>query len=82
MVRSFASKQLIEAETELAFVGKHADYLSFELGEHADEMHFDGVAARDLSEQALETIKDLKAALGRAEGLVRAYSIYLRGVGA
>lgn len=74
MGRRFLSHQLIEAELELSKTGRMADELGFELGEMADEIHFDGAAARP-AEEALITIRELKRSLERAEGLVRAYQL-------
>lgn len=76
MGRAFLANQLLEAEVELMWVGKHADALGFDVGDLSDEIHFDGAAARELPE-ALVTVRELQLHLARAEGLIRAYGLAL-----
>ncbi|HEY7823469.1 MAG TPA: hypothetical protein VIG24_11565 [Acidimicrobiia bacterium] len=76
MGRSFLANQLLEAEVELMWVGKHADALGFDVGDLSDELHFDGAPPRPLVE-AIATVRELKLRLDRAEGLIRAYSLAL-----
>lgn len=81
MGRGFLSRQLVDAETELVWVAKHADYLGLELGELADEIHFEGAAARPVDE-ALITVRELRTRIDRVEGLLGAYRMMFEGKGA
>jgi hypothetical protein len=78
MGRAFLAHQLLEAESELTWVALHADAVGLDVGEHSDEIHWDGAAARPLDE-ALVTIREMRHRLDRAEGLIRAYGLALEG---
>lgn len=75
MARGFLSGQLIAAETELAWIAKHADYLGFDLGDHADAIHWDKALAQDV-ESAIETAVEIAKRARHVEGLLRAYEIH------
>lgn len=74
-MRKFLSSQLIEVETSLASVGHRADSLGFDIGDHADEIHWDNVTARDVSEW-LSDVTRMRVDLERVEGLLKAYEIH------
>jgi len=76
MGRNFASRQLIEVETELADLAGVADELGMVIGESADSVHYDGVVPPP-SAAWLETVRQLRYKLDRAEGLIRAYDIHV-----
>ncbi|HEY7822331.1 MAG TPA: hypothetical protein VIG24_05840 [Acidimicrobiia bacterium] len=73
--RGFLSRQLLEAETELAAAGDTSDKLGFDIGDHADAIHFDDADASGV-EDWLNTIRLVKYRLDRAEGLLRAYDLH------
>jgi hypothetical protein len=80
MARRFLAHQLAEVETELAACAKFADRLGLEIGEHSDEIHWDGAAAQP-AEGWMKEVRALQWRLDRAEGLLRAYNIFLTANG-
>ena len=74
MGRSFLSNQLVEAESELVWIAKHADYLGLELGELADEIHFEGAAARSVA-QARKNAREIANRCAGVDGLLAAYEL-------
>ena len=80
MPRRFLAHQLAEVETELMACGKFADRLGLEIGEHSDEIHWDGAAAMP-ADAWLKEVRSLQWRLDRAEGLLRAYNLHLTANG-
>jgi hypothetical protein len=77
MARGFLAHQLVEVETELAGAAKVADSLSLDVGDHSDEIHWDGRAGVSASGWIDDVVKVQKM-LARAEGLLRAYELARR----
>ena len=69
------SEQLIQVERELLAVAVEAEKISFEIGDHADEIHYDGADAR-LGEKWKSDVLRMRLNLQRAEGLLRAYELF------
>ena len=74
-MRKFPAHQLAEAESELASLGFVADHVSFDIGDHSDEIHWDD-AEPVSAEGWLKEIEQMRGKLLRAEGLLRAYELF------
>ena len=75
-VRGFLSHQLLEVEAELVAASKEADLLGLDIGEHADEIHWDKTLASDATEW-IKKAAVTRHRLDRVEGLLRAYNLHL-----
>jgi hypothetical protein len=77
MARGFLAHQLAEVETELTLAVAQADALSFDVGGHSDEIHWDGRPALPAAGWIGE-VEKIRNRLARCEGLLRAYELARR----
>lgn len=73
-MRNARSQQLIEVERELLAVAVEAESISLDIGDHADELHYDRAPAQPADKWMSDVLR-MRINLKRAEGLLRAYQL-------
>jgi hypothetical protein len=77
MARGFLAHQLAEVETELTDAARQADALSLDVGDHSDQIHWDGREGLTAAHW-IDEVLTIQRRLARAEGLLRAYELARR----
>ena len=73
-MRSARSQQLIEVERTLLAVSHLADEIGFAVGDHSDDIHYDGADPQP-ADFWMQKVLRMRIELKRAEGLLRAYEL-------
>jgi hypothetical protein len=75
MTQKFESRQMYAIEQTVQDVASELAEAGWDVGQYADEYHYDGKPAADLS-PIMDRLLDARQQLESAIGLVRAYEIH------
>jgi hypothetical protein len=75
MAQKFEARQMYAIEQTVQDVASELAEAGWDVGQYADEYHYDGKPAADLS-QIMDRLLDARQQLESAIGLVRSYEIH------